>query len=411
MLVLMVACADLAAANPLHQLILSAEEYVMAAPRREMVRILQSAIPNTPLLDRIEIRTETDDFDLSRQQYAFRVYPMGWRETEKGKEVHRAMLKSNRVRLDLLVHEELVVRYMLIVDHLFEPRLLALKQRLSVVLEDRISVLRRQAVLAQRVNVDIDDLVEAERDQTSLALELIGLAGDTEDRGNRIRALTQISGPLGVDDLELPDLAVIEELVQQEADLIRDDNIYLQNASARAALTESQYLLQKVQDEGIISFLQASYDHQLRDDPSRAYSLRLGIRLPLGSSNRLDTNRRHLRHLRERGQYEDLKRDVSRQLSLLTRDMTRQIRQCRILLEKREEREGSSTLKIYRRLEGIDPLILLKLRESDIRSEIAMANLEHSLYTTYVQWLDTTGMISRTPLKNFLSGDLETIPR
>jgi len=80
-------------------------------------------------------------------------------------------------------------------------------------------------------------------------------------------------------------------------------------------------------------------------------------------------------------------------------------------LEMSDRRQEPSVLDIYQRLEGIDPLILLKLRESEVRAAIELTVLEHTLYTTYIGWLDARGMISEAPLKNYLSANLETIPR
>ncbi|MDY6972672.1 MAG: hypothetical protein SV775_10135, partial [Thermodesulfobacteriota bacterium] len=51
----------------------------------EKVDFLYAATPNTPFFDRIELRSESDEFESSRQRYSLRFYPNGWGETANGK--------------------------------------------------------------------------------------------------------------------------------------------------------------------------------------------------------------------------------------------------------------------------------------------------------------------------------------
>lgn len=393
-------------ANWVHALLLSAQTEVMSGPRHEMVRLMRTASPNTPMFDRIEVRTETDEFDISRQQYSLRLYPNGWKETENGKKVHHATISWNRAQLDLLVHQALVERYLLVVNLLSDRSILTLKEQLGVVLDDRINVLHQRS---GTLGFDIDDLIETESDRTRLKLELIELESDIGSIEDQIRVHTRTREAIDIDIGSLPGIGMIETMIRGGGSLSDDRNIYLVNDRLRAELAQSQYQLEISESRRYVSFFEAAYDGRQRQDSTRAYSLGFGVRLPFVNPNRLDINRRHLRQLREKGRYLDLKNELSNEMSFLSRDLNRLFRQHLILSEKKKENRRSSPIDIYRQYEGIDPIILLKIKEISILDDIRHASIGRDLYLEYIEWLNISGMLSEKPLKNYLSKDLEII--
>jgi len=407
-LILTLIHAPVLQANWVHALLLSAETEVMSDPRHEMIRLIRTASPNTPIFDRIEIRTETDEFDISRQQYSVRLYPNGWKETENGTKVHHATMTWNRAQLDLLVHQLLVKRYLLVIDFLFNRNLLTLKEQLDAVFDDRINVLHQRS---SSLDFDINDLIETESDQTRLKLELIELESNKDSIEDQIRAYTQIkeSIDIDIDTGNLPGIDMIEAMIREGDPLSDDRNIYLVNARSRAELAQSQYLLEIAESKKYISFFETAYDYQQREDSAKAFSLGFGIRLPFVNTNRLDINQSHLKQLGEKGRYLDLKNELSDKISFLFRDLNRLFKQHRILSEKKKGNQPFSPLNIYRQYKGIDPLILLKIREIGLSTDIRYANIDRDLYIKYIEWLDISGMLSEKPLKNYLSKNLEVM--
>lgn len=405
-LVLMLIHAPVVRASWVHALLLSAETTVMSDPRLEMIRLMRTASPNTPWLDRIEFRTETDEFDITRQQYSVRLYPNGWKETENGNKAHHATMMWNRAQLDLLVHRVLAERYHLVIELLFSRNILTLKRQLGVVFDDRINVLHRKS---SSLDFDIDDLIETESDRIRLKVQLIGLESSIGGLQDRIRAYTRTKEPIEMDTGSLPGIGMIETLIRGRGGRSDDGNIHLVNGRLRIALAQSRYDLEISESRRYFRFFEMAYDYQQRANSTKAYSVGFGIRLPFVNSNRSDINRRHLIQLREEGRYLDLKNDVSDEISLLSRDLEGLFRQHRVLSEKREENRQASPLDTYRQYEGIDPLILLKIREISLLEDIRHADIGRDLYVKYIEWLDVSGRLSEKPLKNYLSRNLEIV--
>lgn len=405
-LVLMLIHAPIIQANWVQELLLSAETEVMSGPRQDMVRLMRTASPNTPMFDRIEVRTETDEFDMSTQQYSIRFYPNGWEETENGKKVHLATMAWNRAQLDLLVHEALVERYLLVVNLLSNRNILTLKKQLWVVFDDRISVLHQKS---RSLDFDIEDLIETESDRTDLKLELIELESIISGIEDRIRIHIRTREVIDLDTGSLPGIDMIETMIRENDSLPNDRNIYLINDGLRAELAQSRHHLEISESRRYVRFFEAAYDSRRRDDSAEAYSLGFGIRLPFVNSDRLGINQRHLRQLSEKGRYLDLRNELSHEISFLSRDLNRLCRQHRVLSETRKD--NRSPFDIYRQYEGIDPIRLLKIKEISLRDDIRHASIGRDLYVRYIEWLDISGMLSEKPIKNYLSRNLETISR
>ena len=358
------------------------------------------------MFDRIEVRTETDGFDMSRQQYSVRFYPSGWRETESGRRVHLATAALNRAELDLLIHQALVKRYLFVVNLLFDRKILALKAELGVVLDDTINVLHQKRT---SLDFDLDDLVEAESDRMQLKLERIELESNIGMTEDRIRSYTGTDGPLHIDLTHLPGIEMIETMMREKDPVADDGNVYLENSRLEVELARSRYLLEASESKRYLRFFETAYDNQRRDDPAEAYSLQLGLRLPFANPDRLDINRRRLGQLREKGTHMALREELAERGSLLSAELNRLIRQHRALSEKREEDRRSSRLGAYRQYGGTDPLILLTIKETGLLEDTRLAGIRRDLYIKYIEWLDISGKLSEKPLKNCLSRSLEAV--
>ena len=66
-------------------------------------------------------------------------------------------------------------------------------------------------------------------------------------------------------------------------------------------------------------------------------------------------------------------------------------------------------MKTYRHLEGVDPLILLKMKESILERDISLGKIQYQLYTKYVELFDVMGKLSEKPLRNYLASTQEQV--
>ncbi|MDY6861820.1 MAG: hypothetical protein SV062_02405 [Thermodesulfobacteriota bacterium] len=384
----------------------TAENDYLLPYQNEKIHFLNSSSSNTPFLDRVEFRTESDEFEINRQRYSVRLYPNGWGETEAGKKIYDVTLQFNKTQYDLLFHQALKKRYTLIVDFLHTGTMIELHKKLMVLYEDRVTAFKKNI---NSLDFDINDLIEAEDALINLKLELMDMESMKRGIEDVIRVRLNAKESIKFDTDKIIGISFIEKNLYQFNRTPDMDNVYLRNSSLSLELARSRYNLEKSENKRFISFFEASYDNEQRYDSEEAFSLQLGVNLPFINSNRLEINRRKLRYLAEKGENENLKARLSENLQIVTNVLKSFIRKHKVLLKKKENDHIESSIKTYSQIEGLNPMILLKIKESSLKRDIALERIKYEIFKKYIELLDVTGRLSDKPLKNYISMDLEEV--
>jgi hypothetical protein len=137
--------------------------------------------------------------------------------------------------------------------------------------------------------------------------------------------------------------------------------------------------------------------------------LRVGVMLPIVNRNRLDIDRRKITSLREKSDYENLKREIAGDITFFRRDLERSMKQYDILLERQAASNAKSSLEVFQRIEGTHPLKLLKMKKSMLRTEVALTKMKRRIFRKYINLLDVSGKLAEKPLRNHLSTNLEPL--
>ena len=376
--------------------------------QNEKIDFLNNSSPNTPFLERIEFRAGTSDgtHSSSRQRYGVRIYPTGWGESSAGKKVYETRLDHSTVQHDLLLHQALKKRYILVVNFLHRKNMLALQNDLSVLYKDRVSVLRQSQ---NNINFDFNDLIEAENEYTRLQLEQVSLKESMRSIEGLIQLYLSSDSPVEFDTKSMAGIDVMKDIIEEVNSIPESENVHLRESAVRTELAKNRHQLEESENRRFLSFFEASYDDEERNESDDKFFFRLGIKLPFVNSGRLDSNRRKLAYLTEKGRRKALERILSENQQVFYDDLKRLIEQHEVLTKRKEEMNFEASLKTYSALEGVTPLVLLKIRESMLQNDTILETIRHEFCTTYIELLDVTGALSAKPLRNYLSSGQENL--
>jgi hypothetical protein len=362
----------------------------------EKCAFLSTASSNTPYIEEIEFRTATEDFRATDQKYRLRVRPSGWGETAAGEDLFHTTVAQTEAQRDLILHQALTARYVIVVDYIHARTELALHHKRELLEQDRRTVLRNSI---DAIGFDVKDLIEVEDDLIQLQI----MRPELENRLYTLGAtIEQYAGPHDEVDFNAGSLLPVSDIERIIGQVDGDntntpDNINLKAQWLRVERDRCRYELEKSQSRRYVSFLEASYDNKDREHAREAYSIELGIELPFVNSDRLDINQRKLAYLTEKSRYEEAKHLLERERQVLQQDLTR------LIAHYNRITEGGMSEAGYRHAAGLDPLVVLKIQESRVLREAALNDLRHDIYRTYVELLDVTGTLSRRPIRNYLS--------
>ena len=149
-----------------------------------------------PLLDRVEFRTETHDFETEKQEYAIRISPNSFGERKYNKKFYESSVKLNEIKNKEVLNDALSERYEHLIDLIKTAKTTSIKQRLKLLLEDRITVLTRRQ---NTVNFDYQDLLDAEDDYHDVQLDLIDLERKDQRLRNRISQFLDLGSSFELD--------------------------------------------------------------------------------------------------------------------------------------------------------------------------------------------------------------------
>jgi len=372
----------------------------------EKVDFLKGSSANTPLIREVEFRGRIDQFKESQQRWGVRISPTGWGETRSGKRVYNASLEYNEAQFDLLLHKALKRRYMALIDYIRARDLLELNRKLMEIAEDRLDIKRKSI---DDLDFDPTALIAAEDDIIELQLDIIDLENSLRDLEDEIKTAMDADGPVSLDLDNLIDIDAIKQAMEGFSHPPEAENIHIRRAHLSTELAHNRYSLEKAQNRRYLSFLQFDYEMDERRDFEEAFLFKFGLIIPVVNPNRLDIDRRKLASLREKSDYENLKREISGDITFFLRDLERSIKQYDILLGRKAASNAESSLEIFQRIEGANPLKLLKMKKSMLKTEEATVKMTRRILRKYVNLLDVSGRLSERPLKNHLSKNLESL--
>ena len=104
-----------------------------------------------------------------------------------------------------------------------------------------------------------------------------------------------------------------------------------------------------------------------------------------------------------------MRREIAGDISFFLRDLERSIKQYDILLGRKAASNAESSLEVFKRIEGTNPLKLLKMKKSMLKTEVAITKMKRRILRKYVNLLDVSGKLFEKPLRNHLSTDLEPL--
>jgi DNA replicative helicase MCM subunit Mcm2 (Cdc46/Mcm family) len=144
-------------------------------------------------------------------------------------------------------------------------------------------------------------------------------------------------------------------------------------------------------------------------DYNYAYQIEIGIRIPDLTMARYDLARRKADYLDEKEDYVRVKRELIDQKNKYKSDQHSFIAQYRFLKARETEVDANSSLKKYMQMSGVDPLILLSIKESIVKNHVEIEKLKYRILRNYIHVIDYCGVLSKQPLRNYLSTSQEVI--
>jgi hypothetical protein len=397
----------------------TAEKDISVLSQKSQTTVMEKARSKLPFIRDIEFRVRNRAFNEEQFQYSVRLTPEGFGEGRARSKLFKAQTALTEQQIQSMINEALVIRYNDVVDWLEDRVMLEISNELIDVLEDKIKVLEKKSFTN---DFDLNNVIIAENTLTKTKNLNIETAKDISVVTGEIRRFLSDSFFSRFDTSGLVDVEYVADQVKLPSLAVDTENVYLNEARLKLRVSENKYNLEKAQQDGrYLSSVSFAYDYgrYLRENDKRigyktfdlnnAYYLELGFRLPFLTADGRDVAQRKEALIAAKTSYDIASRDLVEKMKRDVEDIGSFIAQYRYLKARGSEVDAQASLKKYLQMSGIDPLMILLVKEGILENRLRIEKARYDILRNYVRVLDSTGKLSHRPLKNFLSAAEETL--
>ena len=327
-------------------------------------------------VEKLEIRTETDEFDLGRQEYLVRLSP----STPRIRRAQARFMDITRQELNIDQRDFQAEITQYVLEELFEidrlQKALALQEQLLVVLQDE------QAFITNSVGekgYNLKDLIQVEEAIAKLQRTI---------QTNRTQLATLMEGgalPATDQLLSVPALAARLLLTNWAGRSGRVSSDLL-----KIAQVDAEVALEKAEQYRFIDFLQLRYNGPHDDLLQERVSVRLGFELPTSASRKLKLEELSVEKLILEQKITHRRTLDSLQVENRLKTLQKQINNWRLLTED-IDRQAARLDRL--RATGVDaayqsPDLLLFLQETILKEQLDRLDEAAVVYRSYLELLD-----------------------
>lgn len=357
-------------------------------------------------IQKLEFRSESNQLDRTRQDYALRINPANpWemKSTNRYFKTYQELLQLDR---DRALKESLLVRYEVIIGWMYYQEIRDLKAEDKRITEKLLAILEGQRFSGF---FDAEDYVELKLDQVDKTIELEETLFEIENQRRRVEALYESAR---LKSIEWPQdaLITVEQLMRVVDSLmvqpIQAGEVAYRQKQMDLATTEWQ--LEKANVN--VGFLQTEYQPWREEQGRRPWSIGFGVTLPVFNPNKGDMAKRKLEALEAEGE-----RDLAQQEQQAGRAISREkmisliqrYREVQTMTEKLNVGALATTLQ---QINDSNPMAVVRVQNNLIKLKTMAARLRQEIYLSYLEFLSYSEALQQQPLVNYLAPTLTNLP-
>jgi hypothetical protein len=339
-------------------------------------------------------------------------------ETRAAGSYNSSLITTKRMKRNLLLNIAIYNRYITFIDLLEWKTLLELYHELITLYDDRIKVLEESAYSEK---FELEKLVKAEDDRSDEKVFSLEIEKNISVLEQRVAYYLGDSSFTSFDTSGLVSIETIIRRIETGTFSLDTNNAYLDFYRTEIDLARKRFDLEKAETRRYLDLISFNYDNgEMYDELMRKYDLKdynlkksfsieLGFRIPNLTLAAHELNSRRADLLKESEKYEKVKDELSEKVRKDLADLRQLIAQYRYLKERSSQVDVEASLKKFVQIDGIDPLVVLEIKEDILKNRISSTSIKYGIMRNYIYVIDNAGLLSQTPIRNYLSENMEIV--
>lgn len=356
-------------------------------------------------IKQLQFRTESNQLDPDRQEYALRLNPANPWEMKRNNEYFKSYQELITLDRDRLLKESLINRYEAIIGWLYYQELKALKEEDKNLTEKMLGILEGQRFSGY---FDADEYVDLKMDQVEKGIELENVLFEIDKQRKQAEFLYE---PAKTSSIEWNEALVIS-IEKLE---LKVDSLLTQKANGgevallekKIDLANSEWQLEKTNIN--VGYVQAQYQPFREEQGRKPWNLALGVTIPVFNPNKGDMAKRKMDVIEAQGDLDQVKGEQQARRELAYRKIKSQISRYRNIKNMMQELDAGKLAGTLQQMSDNNPTVTIRLRSKLVKLKSMAARLKQEIYLSYVEFLGYSEMLQLPPLVNYLSPQLRLL--
>ncbi len=366
---------------------------------------LRNVNQNAPIIDKMEFRTETDEFDWDRQEYVFRTGFNSFKSRKIQKAITANRINFYQIKENELAEDYLEEQYELLISWYYSKKELAQIEDKEQLLLDQKTVYSK--LVQASSGIELGKLVEVEQELLELERRKFKMTQESSNFEIQIYANASIksSDQLSFDNwITLKRMQAVLESLKQNPN--ESTEAMLQTLRINEAILDHDFEI--TESQRILDYLQIKYSNRETPLIKRELSIGAGINIPSKAAARLKINETKLDLYDEELEGRILAFEQNKIVRELYGEFEANVAEHQLILEQEEKQNLTELFNRYAQSGMADPISLLQIKESIVNYQSDKLELEKEACRLYFEILKEKGKINITTPVNYLSN---TLPR
>lgn len=368
------------------------------------IRFLKEEKQGMPLVEEMEFRTESDRFELNRQEYLFR---MSF-NNRKARKIQDRITKNNihlyELKSIILEESKTIDRYENIVNLYFIQLELEYLENEKIILEDKKVIY--QKMIANALVVNVDNLLKVDEDIYEIEREILQHQLQKEEILRQLFPETTISSDAQIDTIDWISMPTMQMVLRNTKDSLIN-NIAQIVQQAKIDSEQLNYDLENAESKKFLDFVQLKYAGRNEEQKYRELALGIGFTIPTRSSARLELNEATLDVFDEKYKQELLDFELEEDLAKYYAEFDALVKEHQLVQAQISDKQLESLFKKYSKTGSLPPLTLLQLKNRFLKNQWELKKIEKEACLIFLETLRIKGILTQRPGINYLSDKLE----
>ena len=358
-----------------------------------------------PIIKSAQFRLETRRFVETFQEYSLRVKPNSIRAMSNQNDLYRSKIEEVRLSNQIKINEELKKRYLILIDYVFTQKINDSYLIRQQQLKDKLELLKHRVY---DENFDIKDLIESEEDLMATNLKLIQLQKTNKDQLSYLKETLELEE--NAIDINFENLIHPEQVMNFKVpDSIPHEYLFVSLQKLELNTIENEMKLSVAKSKQFLDFVQAKYIGKSENIFEDNLSLGLGINLPFFGAARQEKSEFYFETLTQENELNEDLDKYNLKINFAKNEFDTAVLNYETFNTQNKESSVSLVYDTYKNMEGVSPLLLLKLKIIQNKKDIEILRFEQELYISFIEYLSLNEVLFQKPYLNYLSDTLEPL--